>query len=63
MRTRSPERCTEPSSTASTFSALAMSLSDLPERLYCIDDVREITRSARIFARSLISRSVMPSAK
>jgi hypothetical protein len=31
--------------------------------LYCITDVREITRSDPIFARVVISSSVIPSAK
>ena len=44
IRTRSPERTTVRSSTASTFSSPAISRSDFLLALYCITDWREITR-------------------
>ena len=63
MRTRSPTRSTDPSITASTCSALAISGRGFLTRLYCMTEVREITRSALILERSAISASVIPSAK
>ena len=62
-RTRLPRSSAEPSSTASTFSSRAISGSESVVPLYCIADVREITRSARMRARSEMIASVMPSAK
>src|SRR6266404_2096671 len=62
-RTRLPTRSAEPSRTASTFSSHAISGSDFATSLYRIADVREITRSALMRARSEISDSVIPSAK
>jgi hypothetical protein len=45
MRTRSPERITEPSTTASTFSAFAIwGIGGRCSPLYCITELREITR-------------------
>ena len=61
--TLSPERCTAPSTTASTPSSLAICGSNFFVPLYCITEVREITLSALICANSVISASVMPSAK
>src|SRR5258708_39725335 len=63
IRTLSPERATEPSTTASTLRARAISARGFRVFLYCIADVREITRSDLIFARLVVSSSVMPSAK
>ena len=64
MRTWSPERCTDPSITASTLSSLAICGSGgLEALLYRITEVCEITFNALICARSVISASVMPSAK
>ena len=63
MRTRPPARTTEPSTTASTFSSRAMSGRLFLESLYCIADVREITLTDSIFDRSVMSASVIPSAK
>ncbi len=62
-RTREPLRCTEPSSTASTFSSRPISASLFFVPLYAIAEVREITRSDRICASCVMSSSVMPSAK
>ncbi len=62
-RTRLPARSTVPSTTASTFSSPAIAPSDLRVPLYDITEVREITRNLPIFARSVMSSSVMPSTK
>ena len=62
-RTRSPSSSAEPSSTASTLSSRAISGSESPVPLYFIAEVREITRSARMRARSEMIASVIPSAK
>src|SRR6266513_1319145 len=61
--TLSPERCTAPSTTASTPNSLAICGSSFFVRLYCITEVREITLSVPICASSVVSASVMPSAK
>ena len=63
MRTRLPERRIVPSTTASTFSLGAISLSGFRVPLYCITEVREITRSAPTLPSSVITSSVIPSAK
>ena len=63
MRTVSPERVNEPSTTASTPSSRAISRSRCFVPLYCIADVREMTFTERICARLAVSASVMPSAK
>src|ERR1700682_3117438 len=63
MRTRPPDCSTEPSTTASTFNSLAICGSGLLPDLYVMADVREITRKASIFARVLMSSSVIPSVK
>ena len=52
-----------PSTTASTFNSRAICGSGFRTPLYCITEVREITRNALICPRSLINSSVMPSAK
>jgi hypothetical protein len=62
--TLSPDRDTEPSTTASTFSFSAMSGVGgrfLP--LNCIADPREMTRSWLMVARFAVNSSVIPSAK
>src|SRR6266852_8927195 len=49
-------RRTEPSTTASTLSVLAISGGGRRRSpLYCVTELREITRSALILARSVIS--------
>ncbi len=48
---------------ASTFSSFAISGSGFRAFRYCMTEVREITRSPPILARSVMSCSVMPSAK
>ena len=63
MRTRSPDRTTDPSTMASTLSSRAICASGLRVPLSCITDVRETTRRFGIFASSVISSSVIPSAK
>ena len=73
MRSRSgsaPDSCrapgdisTEPSRTASTFSARAISGTVLPLPLNCMDDVREITLTPASRPSVPINSSVMPSAK
>jgi hypothetical protein len=63
IRTRSPERNTLPSTTASTFSSAAICANGLRTPLYVITEVREITRNALICPRLLINSSVIPSAK
>ena len=63
IRTWSPERSTVPSTTASTFSSRAICGRGLRAPLYTITEVREITRRALIWAKSVINSSVMPSAK
>ncbi|MBA7705721.1 hypothetical protein ES703_114557 [subsurface metagenome] len=63
IRTCSPTRSTEPSTTASTFNSRAISGSGFLTPLYCMIDVRDLTCSAPIFPRSAISASVIPSAK
>src|ERR1700738_4070171 len=63
MRTRPPDCSTDPSTTASTFNSLAICGSGLLLALYVMADVREITRKASIFARVLMSSSVIPSVK
>ncbi len=64
IRTRSPERTTEPSTTASTSSAFA--ISGVAGRFLpwnCMADPREMTRSWLMVARAAVSSSVIPSAK
>src|ERR1035441_8472444 len=61
--TLSPERITDPSTTASTRNSLAISARDLPARLYRITDVREMTRNSLIREMAAMSSSVMPSEK
>ena len=63
IRTWLPTRRTEPSTTASTFNSRAIWGSGLRVPLYCMTEVREITRSALILDRLVISASVIPSAK
>src|ERR1700682_6821133 len=63
MRTRSPERCTVPSMIPSTLSSRAISGNDFFDCLYCMEEVREITFTEPICARSVIRASVMPSEK
>ena len=63
IRTVSPARTTDPSMIASTRSSRAIVGTGFRAVLYCMTDVREITRSPPIFARSAISCSVIPSAK
>ena len=63
MRIRSPERITEPSTTAWTFNFLAISGTELCVPLNCIDDVREMTRRLWIVESRPMSASVMPSAR
>ena len=63
IRTRLPERKTAPSITASTFSSRAITGSALCAPLYCMAEVREITRRALILPKSVMSASVIPSAK
>src|ERR1051326_6863533 len=63
IRTRSPARITEPSTTASTPNSLAISGSAFCAFLYCITEVRQITRRFTARASRLINSSVMPSAK
>jgi hypothetical protein len=64
IRTRSPERDTEPSITASTFRRRPISgVGGRSLALNCIADPREITRSWLIVARSAVISSVIPSAK
>src|SRR5271167_520715 len=60
--TLSPERITDPSTTASTRNSLAISGRDLPAPLYLITDVREMTRNSLILemARQLAHRSCRP---
>src|SRR5437667_406626 len=62
-RTRSPERITAPSTTASTFSSRAISGSDFLVALYCAAEVWEITRRRPILARFVVSSSAIPSAR
>ena len=54
---------TEPSSTASTFRARAISGTVLPDPLNCVVDVREMTLSPPRWPSVPINSSVMPSAK
>ncbi len=61
--TLSPARSTDPSTTPSTSRALAISFRDFLDPLKGMTEVREITRRERIEARSVISSSVIPSAK
>ena len=64
IRTRSPDRVTDPSTMASTLRAFAISGVGgrfLP--LNCIADPRDVTRSWLIVASSPVSSSVIPSAK
>ncbi len=64
IRTLSPARYTEPSTTASTSSSLAISgVGGRRLPLNCIAEPREMTRSPLIVARSVVSSSVIPSAK
>src|SRR5436309_14539809 len=64
IRARSPNRCTVPSTTASTPNSRAISETDLFRTdLYCMAEVLETTRNALIFASDVISASVSPSAK
>src|SRR5258707_15079008 len=63
MRTRLPDRATEPSTKASTFSLRATSASGSCAPLYRIVEAREITRSELTCARLVIRASVIPSAK
>src|SRR5258707_10764426 len=63
MRTRLPDRATEPSTKASTFSLRATSASGSCAPLYRIVEAREITRSELTCARLVIRASVTPSAK
>ena len=63
MRTRSPSRRTEPSTMASTLNSRAIWGSVFWACLYCMIEVREMTRNPPIFARAVISDSVRPSAK
>ncbi len=63
IRTRVPERMTDPSTMPSTLSSLAISGSVFFVPLYCIAEVRETTRRVSILDRFVISVSVMPSAK
>jgi len=63
IRTRAPTRRTEPSITPCTPSSRPISRSGFLASLYCITEVRDITFSDPIFDRSVISSSVMPSAK
>ncbi len=63
MRMRSPERTMEPSTMASTPSWRAMSGSERREPLSAMTEVRETTRRLGIRASSVMSSSVMPSAK
>jgi hypothetical protein len=64
IRTRLPARTTEPSTTASTLSSLAISgVGGRCAPLNCITEPREITRSALTVARSVVRSSVIPSAK
>jgi hypothetical protein len=58
-----PSRRTEPSTTPLTPSARAISGSDFDAFLYGITDVREITFRARMRDSSVITASVIPSAK
>src|SRR5437016_4174892 len=62
-RTRLLERDTEPSTTASTLKARAMSGSGRREFLYCMIEVREMTRSPGNLANCVMRASVIPSAK
>ena len=61
--TRSPERSTEPSTTASTPNWRPISGSGVRVPLYCMIDVLETTFSSRTCARSVINSSVIPSTK
>jgi hypothetical protein len=63
IRTRSPERCTVPSTIPSTLRSRAISGSDLVVCLYCIEEVRDMTLRVPIRAKSVIDASVMPSEK
>ena len=64
IRTLSPARSTDPSTTASTSSLFAISGAGGRSRpLNCIADPREMTRSWLIVARSAVNSSVIPSAK
>ena len=63
MRTRPPTSSAEPSRIASTLSSRAISGRAFCAPLYFIAEVREMTRSALMRARSEMSASVMPSAK
>ena len=62
-RTLPLTRSAEPSTTASTLSSFAISARGLSVPLYLIEEEREITFNAPIFARSVIRASVIPSAK
>src|SRR3989442_11338689 len=57
IRTRSPERETDPSTMPSTFNSRAISGSDFWVSLYRMLEVREITRKARNCAKSVTSAS------
>src|SRR5436190_1671678 len=63
IRTLEPDFITDAVITASTPNCFAISGSGLFVPLNCITDVREITRSEPISARSAIKISVIPSAK
>ena len=59
----SPERTTDPSTMASTLSSRAICARGLCDPLSCITEVRDTMRRFGIFASSVISSSVIPSAK
>ena len=64
IRTRSPERETDPSTIASTLSVFAIcGVGGRFFPLNCIAEPRDVTRSWLIVARSPVSSSVIPSAK
>ena len=63
MLTRSPTRCTPPSTTAATPSSCAISPRLLSAFLYRMLDVREVTLRSAIFARCVMMASVIPSEK
>ena len=58
-----PLVCTDPVSTASTFNSLPICGSGFWAPFYIITEVREMTRSPLICARSVMRASVIPSAK
>ena len=63
IRTRSPDRTTEPSTIASTPSSEAICRKGFRLPLSCMTEVRETTRKSGMCASSVINASVMPSAK